>query len=368
VISWSNGPSTANISNLAAGTYVMTVTDAAGCTDQLSVDISMVNAPIIDITNLVVVSSHCAQSDGSINGITVSGGTPVYSYLWNGSTALSTLDISSIPVGSYNLVVTDSQGCSDSETVTITDIAGPTVSATNLVVTQPTCTGPGQILGLTVSGVATPYTYAWTNTAQTTIDITALNPASYTLTVTDNAGCTVNYGPIVLNAPTGPIAIFTWNPLIPDLNETIAFDNTTAGVAPLVYTWTIDGQTFSTENISYAFGAEGTYPVTLSVIDANGCVDETTQVISVFGVLVIPNVITPNNDGNNDLFVIDGLKPESKLLVVNRWGNVVFETDDYQNDWNGKDLNGLPLLDGVYTYTLTTPDDNVKHGFIHLLR
>jgi gliding motility-associated-like protein len=85
-------------------------------------------------------------------------------------------------------------------------------------------------------------------------------------------------------------------------------------------------------------------------------------------VLVIPNVITPNNDGNNDLFVIDGLKPESKLLVVNRWGNVVFETDDYQNDWNGKDLNGLPLLDGVYTYTLTTPDDNVKHGFIHLLR
>jgi gliding motility-associated-like protein len=368
VISWSNGASTANISNLAVGTYVMTVTDAAGCSDQISVDITMVNAPIIDITNLVVVSSHCAQSDGSINGITVSGGTPVYSYLWNGSTALSTLDISSIPVGSYNLVVTDSQGCSDSETVTITDIAGPTVSATNLVVTQPTCTGPGQILGLTVSGVATPYTYAWTNTAQTTIDITALNPASYTLTVTDNAGCTVNYGPIVLNAPTGPIAIFTWNPLIPDLNETIAFDNTTAGVAPLVYTWTIDGQTFSTENISYAFGAEGTYPVTLSVIDANGCVDETTQVISVFGVLVIPNVITPNNDGNNDLFVIDGLKPESKLLVVNRWGNVVFETDDYQNDWNGKDLNGLPLLDGVYTYTLTTPDDNVKHGFIHLLR
>jgi gliding motility-associated-like protein len=367
-ISWSNGPSTANISNLAAGTYVMTVSDAAGCTDQLSVDITMVNAPIIDISNLVVVSSHCAQSDGSISGITVSGGTPAYAYLWNGNAALSTLDISSIPAGAYNLVVTDSQGCSDSETVTITDIAGPSVSATNLVVTQPTCAGPGQILGLTASGVSTPYTYTWTNTAQTTIDINALNPASYTLTVTDNAGCTVNYGPIVLNNPAGPTANFTWNPFSPDVNETIAFDNTTAGAAPLVYSWTIDGQTFSTENISYAFGMEGTYPVTLSVIDANGCVDDITQLVSVFGVLVIPNVITPNNDGNNDLFVIEGLKPESKLLVVNRWGNVVFETDDYQNDWNGKDLNGLPLLDGVYTYTLTTPDDNVKHGFIHLIR
>ncbi|MDP5011870.1 MAG: gliding motility-associated C-terminal domain-containing protein [Crocinitomicaceae bacterium] len=367
-ISWSNGPSTANISNLAAGTYVMTVSDAAGCTDQLSVDITMVNAPVIDISNLVVVSSHCAQSDGSISGITVSGGTPAYAYLWNGNAALSTLDISSIPAGAYNLVVTDSQGCSDSETVTITDIAGPSVSATNLVVTQPTCAGPGQILGLTVSGVSTPYTYTWTNTTQTTIDITALNPASYTLTVTDNAGCTVNYGPIVLNNPAGPTANFTWNPFSPDVNETITFNNTTAGVAPLVYSWTIDGQTFSTENISYAFGMEGTYPVTLSVIDANGCVDDITQLVSVFGVLVIPNVITPNNDGNNDLFVIEGLKPESKLLVVNRWGNVVFETDDYQNDWNGKDLNGLPLLDGVYTYTLTTPDDNVKHGFIHLIR
>ena len=368
VISWSNGASTANISNLAAGTYVMTVTDAAGCTDQISVNITMVNAPIIDITNMVVVSSHCAQADGSITGITVSAGSPAYTYLWNGNATLNTIDLASIAAGSYNLVVTDSQGCSDSETVTITDIAGPTVSATSLVVTQPTCSSLGQITGLTVSGVSTPYTYAWTNTVQTTIDITALNPASYTLTVTDNAGCTVNYGPIVLNTPAGPTANFTWNLLSPDVNETIAFDNTTSGVAPFVYSWTIDGQTFTTENISYTFVEEGTYPVTLSVIDANGCVDDITQVVSVFGVLVIPNVITPNNDGNNDLFVIDGLKPETKLLVVNRWGNVVFETDDYQNDCNGKDLNGLPLLDGVYTYTLTTPDDNVKHGFIHLIR
>jgi gliding motility-associated-like protein len=368
VISWSNGASTADISNLAAGTYTMTVNDAAGCTDQISVDITMVNAPIIDIANLVVVSSHCAQSDGSISGITVSAGSPAYTYMWNGNVVLNTIDLTSIAAGSYNLVVTDSQGCSDSETVTITDIAGPTVSATNLVVTQPTCAGPGQISGLTVSGVSTPYTYAWTNTAQTTIDITALNPASYTLTVTDNAGCTVNYGPIVLNNPAGPTANFTWNPLSPDVNETIAFDNTTSGLAPFVYSWTIDGQTFTTENISYAFGVEGTYPVTLSVIDANGCVDDTTQNVSVFGVLVIPNVITPNNDGNNDLFEIEGLKPETKLLVVNRWGNVVFETVDYQNNWDGKDLNGLPLLDGVYTYKLTTPDDNVKHGFVHLFR
>jgi len=368
VIIWSNGASTADISNLAAGNYIMTVNDDAGCSDQISVDITMLNAPIIDVTNLATLSSHCAQADGSISGITVSAGTPAYNYVWNGNTALSTLDISSVPAGAYTLVVTDSQGCTDTETVNITDIAGPTVSATNLLVTQPTCISPGQIIGLSVSGASTPYTYSWTNTGQTTIDVTALNPASYTLTVTDNAGCVATYGPIILSNPAGPTANFTWNPLDPEVNGTVTFDNTSTGIAPFVYTWSIDGQSYSTENISYTFNAEGIYPVTLVVMDANGCVDNITQNVTVYGVLVIPNVITPNNDGNNDLFKIEGLKPETKLVLVNRWGNVVFDADDYQNDWDGKDINGLPLLEGVYTYKLITPDDNVKHGFVHLIR
>jgi gliding motility-associated-like protein len=82
----------------------------------------------------------------------------------------------------------------------------------------------------------------------------------------------------------------------------------------------------------------------------------------------VPNVITPNADGVNDFFIVEGLKPNTALTVVNRWGNVVYETPNYTNDWDGTDLTGQKLLEGVYTYVLTPENDKPKHGFIHLIR
>lgn len=94
-----------------------------------------------------------------------------------------------------------------------------------------------------------------------------------------------------------------------------------------------------------------------------------------------PNVITANSDGTNDLFIIQNLEDYDKveLLIFNRWGNLVYENDNYQNDWDGKDMKGNELIEGVYTY-LATPqsikfeyDDAEKskytaHGFMHIIR
>ena len=63
-----------------------------------------------------------------------------------------------------------------------------------------------------------------------------------------------------------------------------------------------------------------------------------------------------------------GLKPNSSLVIINRWGEVVLDTDNYLNDWEGKDISGKELTDGVYTYLLKEPDGNLKHGIIHLIR
>jgi gliding motility-associated-like protein len=81
-----------------------------------------------------------------------------------------------------------------------------------------------------------------------------------------------------------------------------------------------------------------------------------------------PNVITPNSDGTNDVFEIQNLPENTKVLILNRWGNILFSSDNYQNNWDGKDNSGKDLVDGVYFYKYTAQDGKTGHGFVHLVR
>jgi gliding motility-associated-like protein len=81
-----------------------------------------------------------------------------------------------------------------------------------------------------------------------------------------------------------------------------------------------------------------------------------------------PNVITPNSDGTNDVFEIQNLPENTEVLILNRWGNIVFSSKNYQNNWNGKDNSGKELLDGVYTFKFITEDGKTEHGFVHLVK
>ncbi len=97
--------------------------------------------------------------------------------------------------------------------------------------------------------------------------------------------------------------------------------------------------------------------------------------------LVVPNVITSNNDGTNDQLIINNWDDYTQvsLLIFNRWGNLIYENSNYKNDWNGTDRNGNPLEEGVYFY-MATPnsekyeyDDKEKtlytlHGFVHVIK
>jgi gliding motility-associated-like protein len=100
---------------------------------------------------------------------------------------------------------------------------------------------------------------------------------------------------------------------------------------------------------------------------ANGCVDSISNDITIYGDLISPNVLTRNNDGVNDVFEISNLKPNSQFIVQNRWGNVVFETDNYDNNWKGTDQQGTLLTDGIYFYQLITPENQVVQGYVQLL-
>ena len=366
-VQWSNNQNTLNLTGLAAGTYNLTVTDDQGCSQALTVSIVQNNAPVLDTQNMVIGTAHCSQADGSVSGITVSGGTPAYTYAWNTTPAQATLNVTASQGGTYTLTVTDAQGCSDTETIAIANAAAALVNDANLQVIQPTCLVPGSINGLLATGNG-PFTYTWTNTSQTAINPTNLSSGSYDLTVTDAFGCTTTYGPVVLDQPVGPIADFSWTPSVPNIGQIINFADNSIGTNINAWNWLIDTAVFVGQAPQYAFDAEGLYNVTLMISDANGCMDTITQVISIYGQVIIPNVITANADGINDTFEIQNLKPETKVLILNRWGDVVFESTNYQNDWGGKDVSGQDLVEGVYTYLINTPENKQYHGFIHLVR
>jgi gliding motility-associated-like protein len=100
------------------------------------------------------------------------------------------------------------------------------------------------------------------------------------------------------------------------------------------------------------------------LIEFENCDDDPTNETD----FSFPNVITANGDGVNDLFEIQNLPDNTEVIILNRWGNLVFSSGNYQNNWNGKDTSGKELVDGVYTYKFKTETGKTGHGFVHLIR
>ena len=349
-----------------SGVITYTFTPNAGqCASIYTSNVTVNELPIINLSTAVITNENCGQSDGSINGILLSGGGGNYQIEWNNSPQLNTLDLVNLSSGAYTLEVEDANGCMSQATLNIQGNLPPVIDASGVQIIQPSCVQNGSIQGLITNGNQ-PFTYSWTNSNETSISLLDASPGSYTLTVTDVNGCSTVFGPTVLNAPTGPTASFTWSPQEPSENSQVVFtDNSTGTIVN--YSWSINGQSFSGEQVDYTV-IEGDYTIQLTVTDDNGCSDTYTITLPVFDGLTIPNVMTLNNDGLNDFFLIEGLKSETNLTILNRWGEIVFSTNNYQNDWNGRDLSGALLTEGVYTYVLNAPNDKLKHGFIHLVR
>jgi gliding motility-associated-like protein len=86
------------------------------------------------------------------------------------------------------------------------------------------------------------------------------------------------------------------------------------------------------------------------------------------GDIIVPNVFTPNNDNINDYLEISGIVPSSSLKIFDNQGQVVYSSDDYQNNWNGKDGSGKNLADGTYWYILNVPNYGIYKGWVYLKR
>lgn len=125
-----------------------------------------------------------------------------------------------------------------------------------------------------------------------------------------------------------------------------------------------DGDGSLIQNPTHVYeGGGDSYQVTLMVTSANGCMGSLTQTIEIFKDIVVPNIITPNDDGTNDIFLIKtaGIKSYN-LVIVNRWGNTMFVSNDPSHIWDGK-VDGKPVDEGVYFYKLKASSASKEYNY-----
>ena len=167
-----------------------------------------------------------------------------------------------------------------------------------------------------------------------------------------------------------PTAFFTFDPASPQpQGTTVTFvDASTANGGTITnYTWSLDGNVVASgPSWVWVDTSPGGHSITLTVTTADGCTDSYSIIFEIIPEdIVIPNVFTPNGDGINDQFVIENIQfYNNGLTIFNRWGQAVYEANNYRSQWSATDLS-----DGTYFYVLVLSDSGREFtGHVTILR
>ncbi len=250
-------------------------------------------------------------------------------------------------------------------TLNIAEATPLTITTTNDTVLNCT-TGPVNLFVIATGGVQ-PYLYSWSNGAGSVTSQTITPSASTTYTVTVSDACNGTPDPtptitdsikVTLNIPL-PLTVTAGNDITICPDNIVNLTATTSGGAvPLTYLWTSNGA----DSVNLANMANATvfatttavYTITLHDFCGNTQNDQVTVNVEENCLLNIPNVISSEGQGDplNDLFFIENLErfPATSLIIYNRWGNKIYETANYPNNWNGSKYSA-----GTYYYILTIP-------------
>lgn len=342
-------------------------------TDSMQIE---VGEPIA-ITPVSLQDSICYGTYITI-GITASGGsTGVFSYQWsNGAGNKNAQAVNPLSTTTYRVTVTD--GCSDEAVQEITVFVHPRIQAT-------TVQGPKVCYGDTgwvaiKSAPGKNYSYVWNTNPVFSGDTLYGRGGAYQVAVMDNnSGCTITLD-TEIDGYNYIRAAFSPNPTndcIDYLDPTIELlDNSTGGNSGI---WDLGDGTQRSYNpgqsITHTYADTGTFPVTLRISNSGGCTDSVTINICVepATTLYVPNAFTPNADGRNDQFRAVGIGIVSyRMMVFNRWGEKLFESNDMTIGWDGT-YRGERVENDVYTYLIaytdiTSPVVKYQKGVVAVVR
>ena len=351
---WSpSGQTTEDAIGLGAGEHTVTVTDGRG--DQFEGTYTIV-APeeIVAEVNIRTSTTNMDECDGIAEIVNLAGGQAPYTFLWSPSQETTEIALK-LCAGPQSVLITDALGCSitiDFDTEGGTGIAlGAAIGEMNV-----NCNGDATgSLSVNAFGGRAPYEYIW-STGETTPNIGNLLPGFYSVTIIDTDGTEIVFEDLEITEP---------DPIVNNFNiveesgmgtgDGSAEIVTTGGCAPYTYQWNNPGncQTALCENL-----IANTYFVVVQ--DAKECIQVDSVVVSnAFGgeCNMTRNIITPDQDGKNDSFIIQCAPGTINTLeIYNRWGQLVFLADNYDNTWEGTDRRGQALPDGGYFYVFLLED------------
>jgi len=332
---WSDGATTQNRSNLAPGTYSVTVTSGSGCTGTASATITQPPALTVQTTS---TPADCFGEESGAATASASGGTGPYTYAWSSGDAGTS--VSGLPAGTYTVTATDANGCTATATVTVTQPTAVQVLTTQIAGTcQGSTTGSASA---SASGGTAPYTYAWSNSASGP-NINNLAGGAYTVTATDANGCTATstVNITTFNRPVCSIEILQ-EVTFPALNDGQLRCVVSGGAGPYTFLWNTGATTATVTGLSI-----GTYSVV--VTDANGCT--TTCTVMLEGPARLGDFVWLDIDR-------DGIQDPGEVGIPGVTVIVTGNTNDPYADTTVTNSNGLYLFwvpPGTYKVTFVTP-------------
>ena len=372
---WDTGDITASITvtPTLTKTYTVTVTDVNGCTATDDIILTVNNLPIANAGADVPI---CYGTNTTLNA---SGGV---NYQWSPATALSNSNIAN-PIANpttpitYTVTVTDANGCTATDNMSISIYPAPVIAFT-----ANKFNGCEPLL-IQFTDNSTPAIQSWSwsfgdgNTSSSSNPLHMYQNAgifTVTLTVTTTDGCVGSLPKSnMIEAYPNPEAEFSVSPSFISMEYPVAYFHDGSSFAT-IWAWNF-GDINSDENYavvpnpSHTYSLQGSYTVFLMVETAHGCTDSTSRevIIKPDFTFYIPNVFTPDADGINDFFQASGTNiAEYEMYIYNRWGELLFKTDDINYPWDGiRPDSGEAYMQDVYAYRIYARDMNGKRHYYY---
>ncbi|WP_158537874.1 T9SS type B sorting domain-containing protein [Flavobacterium sp. AG291] len=348
--SWDTTPvqTTATATGLTAGTYTVTVTDANGCTTTQSFTITEPTAPLSAATGATQTDVLCYGDATGVATVNVTGGTGAYSYSWDTTPVQTTATATGLTAGTYTVTVTDANGCTTTQSFTITEPAAPLSTATGNTQTDVLCYGDATgDATVNVTGGTGAYTYSWNTTpVQTTATATGLTAGTYTVTVTDANGCTATQS-FTITEPAAPLSAATGATQTDVLCYGDATGEATVNVTGGTPTYSYSWDTTPVQTTATATGlTAGTYTVT--VTDANGCTTTQSFTITEPAAALVATAGT-----QTDILCYGDATGDATV-------NVTGGTGAYTYSWDTTPVQTTATATGLTagTYTVTVTDAN----------